>query len=147
MPPTPSPPGCAGVRARDAPAGPILPARAGVPRRSSLIDARYRPPPGTGLHPAAAGAPGFYDYRLSDSSAIRLPGQAEPVRVFEVQVRPRDPARPALIGSIFVDRRRGDIVRMAFTFTAASYVCPPPCLRYRLCPTFFPGLSKAPLEP
>lgn len=76
------------------------------------------------MHPAAAGAEQIYEYRLADSSAVRLPGSAEPVQVYEVQVRPRDLARPALVGSVFVDRRRGDIVRMAFTFTAASYVDP-----------------------
>jgi hypothetical protein len=74
------------------------------------------------LHPAAGGGPSTYDYRLNDSLAIRTPGSTEPVRVYEVQVRPRDPSRPAMIGSVFVDRRGGDIVRMSFTFTSAAYV-------------------------
>jgi hypothetical protein len=74
------------------------------------------------LHPAAPAGPATYEYRLSDSLSIRLPGVPEPVRVYEVQVRPRDASRPAMIGSIFVDRRGGDIVRMAFTFTASSYI-------------------------
>ncbi|HEU0302013.1 MAG TPA: hypothetical protein VFR37_21335, partial [Longimicrobium sp.] len=74
------------------------------------------------LHPAGPQAPGSYDYRLADSTSIRLPGAAEPVRVYKVQVRPKDPARPALVGSVFVDRRGGDIVRMEFTFTPVSYV-------------------------
>ncbi|HEX2076746.1 MAG TPA: hypothetical protein VHG08_03525 [Longimicrobium sp.] len=74
------------------------------------------------LHPAAPAAPGSYDYRLADSTSIRLPGAAEPVRVYKVQVRPKDPSRPALVGSVFVDRRGGDIVRMEFTFTPVSYV-------------------------
>ena len=33
----------------------------------------------------------------------------EPVRVYKLQVRPRDPARPAFVGAMFVDRRGGDI--------------------------------------
>jgi hypothetical protein len=74
------------------------------------------------LHPAAVAGPGTYDYRLEDSLSIRVPGATEPVRVYEVQVRPRDSSRPAMIGSVFVDRRGGDIVRMSFTFTSAAYV-------------------------
>ncbi|HET6232087.1 MAG TPA: hypothetical protein VFE05_18580 [Longimicrobiaceae bacterium] len=73
------------------------------------------------LHPAAAGGPQVYEYRLADSSAIRLPG-GEAVQLYEIQVRPRDPSRPAFIGSVFVDRRMGDIVRMSFTFTSPAYV-------------------------
>ncbi|HET7233396.1 MAG TPA: hypothetical protein VFJ16_25515 [Longimicrobium sp.] len=74
------------------------------------------------LHPAAPRGPGFYDYRLSDSLAIRLPGSAEPVRVYRVDVRPRDEGQHALVGAIYVDQRQGDIVRMEFTFTRSSYV-------------------------
>ncbi len=74
------------------------------------------------MHPAAPAGPSIYDYRLSDSTSIRLPGSAEPVRVYKLQVRPRDPSRPALVGAVFVDRRGGDIVRMEFTFTRVSYV-------------------------
>ena len=73
-------------------------------------------------HPAAPEAPALYDYRLADSTTIQLPGAGEPVRVYEVQVRPRDARRPAFVGSIFVDQRRGDLVRMDFTFTPAAYV-------------------------
>jgi hypothetical protein len=73
-------------------------------------------------HPAAPGAPGVYHYRLADSTSIRLPGVSEPVRVYKLEVRPRDPARAAMVGSIFVDRRAGDIVRMDFTFTPVAYV-------------------------
>lgn len=73
-------------------------------------------------HPAAPDAQGAYHYRLADSTTIRLPGVAEPVRVYKLEVRPRDPSRPAMVGSIFVDRRAGDIVRMDFTFTPVAYV-------------------------
>jgi hypothetical protein len=74
------------------------------------------------LHPAAPAGPAAYDFRLADSTTIRLPGAQEPVRVYKVQVRPRDASRPAMVGSIYVDRRGGDIVRMEFTFTPVSYV-------------------------
>ncbi|HEV2734801.1 MAG TPA: hypothetical protein VGV85_08170, partial [Longimicrobiaceae bacterium] len=74
------------------------------------------------LHPAARGSEQFYRFRVQDSLSIRLPGAAEPVRVYEVRVRPRDMDQPAFLGSVFVDQRRGDLVRMDFTFTPSSYV-------------------------
>lgn len=74
------------------------------------------------VHPAAPGAERFYQYRMADSLTLRLPGADEPVRVYEIQVRPRDPSSPGFLGSVFVDRRAGDIVRMDFTFTQSSYV-------------------------
>ena len=74
------------------------------------------------LHPAAPRGPGFYDYRLTDSLAIRVPGAGEPVRVYKLEVRPKDETQHALVGSVYVDQRQGDIVRMEFTFTRSSYV-------------------------
>jgi hypothetical protein len=74
------------------------------------------------VHPAAPEAESFYEYRLADSLTLALPGAGDPVRVYEVQARPRDSRQPAFVGSVFVDRRSGDIVRMDFTFTAAAYV-------------------------
>jgi hypothetical protein len=74
------------------------------------------------VHPAAAGARELYEYLLADSLTLRLPGAEEPVRVFEIRVRPRDPSQPGIVGTIFVERRAGDLVRMDFTFTRASYV-------------------------
>jgi hypothetical protein len=74
------------------------------------------------VHPAAAGARDVYQYLLADSLTLRLPGADAPVRVYEVRVRPRDPALPGFVGTIFVERRAGDLVRMDFTFTRASYV-------------------------
>jgi hypothetical protein len=76
---------------------------------------------GNVLHPAARDAEEFYEYRLADSLTLRLPGAPEPVRVYEIQVRPRDLSQPAFVGSIFVERRAGDLVRMDFTFTPSAY--------------------------
>ncbi len=76
------------------------------------------------LHPAAPGADSFYDYLLADSVTLTLPGKEEAVRVYEVQVRPKDPALPAFLGSLFLDRNTRAIARMSFTFTPASYVDP-----------------------
>jgi len=65
-----------------------------------------------------------YDVRLADSVALGLPGEAEPLRIHELQVRPRDPSRPGVLGSIFLNAADGQLVRMALTFTPASYVDP-----------------------
>jgi hypothetical protein len=75
-------------------------------------------------HPAAPRSEVFYQFQLVDSLTLRLPGAAEPVQVYQVQTRPRDINMPGIIGSIFIDRRSGDLVRMDFTFTASSYVDP-----------------------
>lgn len=74
------------------------------------------------LHPAAGDSDRVYDFRLADSTTLILPGTPEPVRVYEVQVRPKNTAASGFVGSVFIDRSRGDIVRMTFTFTPASYV-------------------------
>lgn len=73
-------------------------------------------------HPAAPGSDSIYEFRVADSLTLRLPTSPEPIRVQELQVRPRDTDRSALVGSVFVDRATGDLVRMTFTFTPASYV-------------------------
>ncbi|MGH7447224.1 MAG: hypothetical protein ACRELT_06670, partial [Longimicrobiales bacterium] len=73
-------------------------------------------------HPAAPGSDSIYEFRLGDSLTLRLPNAAQPIRVYELEVRPLRRDRPALVGSVFVDRGSADIVRMSFTFTPASYV-------------------------
>src|SRR5690606_9532567 len=40
-------------------------------------------------HPAAPGSEATYDFRLADSLTIQLPSSPEPVRVYEIEVRPR----------------------------------------------------------
>ncbi len=72
------------------------------------------------VHPAAPGALAFYDYRLSDSLTLRLPERE--LRVYKVEMRPRDPDGPGLVGTLYLDRESADIVQMEFTFTAASYL-------------------------
>ena len=72
-------------------------------------------------HPAAPMSDTVYDFRLADSLHLNFPPQP-PVRVYEIQVRPKRTDRSALVGSIFIDQASADIVRMTFTFTPASYV-------------------------
>ncbi len=74
------------------------------------------------LHPAARGALDYYDYRLTDSLTLVLTDRE--VRVNKIEVRPRDPTGPGIVGAIYLDRSSAGIVRMEFTFTAASYLDP-----------------------
>jgi hypothetical protein len=73
-------------------------------------------------HPAAPGSDSIYDFRIADSLTIRLPGAAEPVKAYQIDVRPKRTDQSAFVGSVFVDRATADLVRMTFTFTPASYV-------------------------
>jgi hypothetical protein len=72
-------------------------------------------------HPAAPGSDSIYDFRLADSLTLRLAGAPEPIRVLELNVRPRDPTRPAVVGSMFLDATSGALVKLEFTFTRAAY--------------------------
>jgi hypothetical protein len=74
------------------------------------------------LHPMAPSSEMFYDFLLADSVTLILQGAEEPIRVYEIQVRPKDFEIPGFVGSVFVDRASAAIVRMNFTFTPASYV-------------------------
>jgi hypothetical protein len=76
------------------------------------------------IHPLARQADFIYDFRLADSLTIQLPAEPEPIRVYEIEVRPKLDDTPAIVGSLFVERARGDLVRLAFTFTPAAYVDP-----------------------
>ena len=75
-------------------------------------------------HPLSPGAEAHYRYRIVDSLQVRVPTLPSPVRVYEVEVRPRDDGRPAFVGSVFLEARTGGLVRMDFTFTRAAYVDP-----------------------
>ncbi len=75
-------------------------------------------------HPLGRSAAALYRYRLADSVTMRLPRADAPVRVYEVQVEPRRPDRPAFVGSLFVERETGALARMEFTFTPSAYVDP-----------------------
>ena len=74
------------------------------------------------VHPIAAGSERTYNFRLADSLTLRLGGLPEPLRVYEIEVRPRDRSAPGFVGSVFIDAAASDIVRMDFTFTRSSYV-------------------------
>jgi hypothetical protein len=69
-------------------------------------------------HPLSPAGESIYDYRLSDSLAIR--GTGVSVDVMMVSVRPKDPRVPAAVGAVYLDRATGSVVRMTFSFTRAS---------------------------
>jgi len=74
------------------------------------------------LHPTAPGSESYYDFLLADSVTLNLPATSDTVRVYEIQVRPKDFEAPGFVGTVFLDRTAKAIVRMSFTFTPASYV-------------------------
>jgi hypothetical protein len=53
---------------------------------------------------------------------VTIPSPVTEIRVYELEIRPKDPEAPGVIGSLFLERGTGAIVRMNFTFTPASYV-------------------------
>ena len=75
-------------------------------------------------HPLGAEGEGLYHYRIADSIRVTVPTLPAPIRVYEVEVRPRREDRPAFVGSVFLDADTGALARMVFTFTASSYVDP-----------------------
>jgi hypothetical protein len=74
------------------------------------------------VHPVSARGASIYEYRLADSTEVRVPSMPQPIQVYEVQVRPRRVDRPGFVGSVFINRQTADVTRMTFTFTPSSYV-------------------------
>ncbi len=70
------------------------------------------------VHPLSPLGPLTYDYAIADSLAIR--GQGVSIDVMMVSVRPRDAARPAAVGALYLDRASGSVVRMTFSFTRSA---------------------------
>jgi len=70
-------------------------------------------------HPLAPDGPTLYDYAITDSVVMRL--QDREVRAIEVAFRPRAFDAPRIVGSMFLDAEGGELIRMAFSFTRASY--------------------------
>ena len=71
-------------------------------------------------HPLSAGGLAEYDFALTDSLRITIPGRV--IGVYEVKVRPRDDRQPRVIGAIYLDRDNAQVVRMALSFTRAAFL-------------------------
>src|SRR5688572_27634005 len=69
-------------------------------------------------HPLSAAGLRTYDYSISDSLRIEVPGQV--IEVYEVRIRPKDERAPAAVGSVYLSRADAQVVRMAFSFTRAA---------------------------
>lgn len=71
-------------------------------------------------HPLSRTGLNQYDFALTDSLRITMPGRI--IDVYEVKVRPFDDEQPRVLGAIYLDRQSAQVVRMAFSFTRAAYV-------------------------
>jgi hypothetical protein len=71
-------------------------------------------------HPLSPAGLRLYQFALVDSLTITLPDRT--IRVYEVRVRPLDFRAARLVGSLFLDVDRADLVRMRFDFTRAAYL-------------------------
>jgi hypothetical protein len=69
-------------------------------------------------HPLAHGGPDQYDYAIADSLRIRVADRT--IDVYEVRVRPRDATAPRVVGSLYLERQSGALVRLSITFTRAA---------------------------
>jgi hypothetical protein len=69
-------------------------------------------------HPLSAAGLRTYDYAISDSLRIEVPGQV--IEVYEVRIRPRDEHVAAAVGAVYLSRADAQVVRMAFSFTRAA---------------------------
>jgi hypothetical protein len=70
-------------------------------------------------HPLSASGLDDYDFAVGDSLQIRLGERV--LDVVQLRFRPKDQNAARAIGSVYVDRGSGSVVRMAIGFTRAAY--------------------------
>ena len=71
-------------------------------------------------HPLSAAGLQAYDFAITDSLPLELPGRV--IVLYEVKVRPRQDRQPRIIGAVYIDRDDAQVVRMAFNFTRAAFL-------------------------
>jgi hypothetical protein len=71
-------------------------------------------------HPLSAQGLEAYDFAITDSLPLHLPGRT--IVLYELKVRPRDDRQPRIIGAVYIDRDDAQVVRMAFNFTRAAFL-------------------------
>ena len=69
-------------------------------------------------HPLSASGLKDYDFAIGDSLQVRL--GARTLDVIQLRFRPKDQNAARAIGSVYVDRESGSVVRMAIGFTRAA---------------------------
>ena len=72
------------------------------------------------VHPLSPDGPAWYDFLHRDSAQVGSGGRTVVLDV--VDVRPRDPAAPGVVGTLYLDRATAELVRAQWTFTPASYI-------------------------
>jgi len=70
-------------------------------------------------HPLSAAGTMIYDFALADTVTLAMPAGA--VQVVGLKVRPKDFGQPRIVGTVYVDARSADLVRMTFNFTPKAY--------------------------
>lgn len=70
-------------------------------------------------HPLSAAGRARHGFALVDSLALSLPNGRR-MEVYEILLRPRADDAPAMVGSLYLARETGDVVRLAVTFTRAA---------------------------
>jgi hypothetical protein len=70
-------------------------------------------------HPLSATGLALYDFAITDSLRITIPGRA--INVYEVKVRPKDDRQPRVVGALYLEREDVQVVRMALSFTRAAF--------------------------
>jgi hypothetical protein len=71
-------------------------------------------------HPLSPAGLAAYDFAITDSLPLQLPGRT--IVLYELKVRPRDDRLPRIVGAVYIDRDDGQVVRMAFNFTRAAFL-------------------------
>ncbi|HEX4932372.1 MAG TPA: hypothetical protein VFV33_04280, partial [Gemmatimonadaceae bacterium] len=69
-------------------------------------------------HPLSPRGLATYDFRLSDSLRLEIPGRI--IDVYEVKLRPRDERDAAAVGALYIAKDDAQVVRMAFSFTRTA---------------------------
>jgi hypothetical protein len=69
------------------------------------------------INPLANGAEAYYTFKAGGETTIRL-GNGETLVVRQIDVRPREPAVNALVGSLWLDAATGQVVRAAYRMAA-----------------------------
>jgi hypothetical protein len=70
-------------------------------------------------HPLSPAGTQLYDFALADTVSLTMPAGA--VQVIGLKVRPKDFTAPRIVGTLYVDARTADLVRMTFNFTPKAY--------------------------
>jgi hypothetical protein len=74
------------------------------------------------VHPLSPAGLRSYDFALTDSLAIEVPGRR--IEVYELSLRPKDRNSPAAVGAVYLARSDAQVVRMAFSFTRSALLDP-----------------------